>query len=56
MIKIEEGNFSAKGDSFKLTVEFEVLCRCFREMLVERLIKKRDLVKNFMAALQDFLI
>ena len=37
MIKIEEGNFSAKGDSFKLTVEFEVLCRCFREMLVERL-------------------
>lgn len=22
---------------FKLTVEFEVLCRCFREMLVERL-------------------
>ena len=37
MIKIEEGKFSAKGDFFKLTVEFEVLCRCFREMLVERL-------------------
>ena len=37
MIKIDEGKFSAKGDFFKLTVEFEVLCRCFREMLVERL-------------------
>lgn len=37
MIKIDEGKFNAKGDYFKLTTEFEVLCRCFREMLVERL-------------------
>ena len=37
MIKIDEGKFNAKGDCFKLTVEFEVLCRCFREMLAERL-------------------
>ena len=37
MIKIDEGKFKAKGDYFKLTTEFEVLCRCFREMLVERL-------------------
>lgn len=36
MIKIDEGNFSAKGDFLKLTVEFEVICRCFRKMLVER--------------------
>ena len=37
MIKIDEGKFNAKGDLFKLNAEFEVLCRCFREMLVERL-------------------
>lgn len=37
MIKIDEGKFSAKGDLFKLNVEFEVLCRCYREMLTERL-------------------
>ena len=37
MIKIDDGKFNAKGDLFKLNVEFEVLCRCFREMLVERL-------------------
>ena len=37
MIKIDEGKFNAKGDYFKLTTEFEVLCRCFREMLAERL-------------------
>lgn len=37
MIKINEGKFNAKGDYFKLTTEFEVLCRCFREMLVDRL-------------------
>ena len=28
MIKIDEGKFNAKGDLFKLNVEFEVLCRC----------------------------
>lgn len=37
MIKIDEGNFSAKGTRHKLDVEFEVLCRCYREMLAERL-------------------
>ena len=37
MFKIDEGKFNAKGDLFKLNVEFEVLCRCYREMLVERL-------------------